>query len=59
MELGCDGVLINTAIARAKNPIQMAEAMKHAVISGRKSYLSGRINPSLFGFASTTNKGII
>ena len=59
MELGCDGVLINTAIARAKNPIQMAEAMKLAVISGRKSYLSGRINPNLFGSASTTNKGII
>ena len=59
MELGCDGVLINTAIAKAKNPIQMAEAMKLAVISGRKSFLSGRINPNLFGAASTTNKGII
>ena len=59
MELGCDGVLINTAIAKAKNPIQMAEAMKLAVISGRKSFLSGRINPNLFGSASTTNKGII
>ena len=59
MELGCDGVLINTAIARAKNPIQMAEAMKLAVISGRKSFLSGRISPNLFGSASTTNKGII
>ena len=59
MELGCDGVLINTAIAKAKNPIQMAEAMKLAVISGRKSYLSGRINPNLLGSASTSNKGII
>ena len=59
MELGCDGVLINTAIARAKNPIKMAEAMKLAVISGRKSFLSGRINLNLFGSASTTNKGII
>ena len=59
MELGCDGVLINTAIAKAKNPIQMAEAMKLAVISGRKSFLSGRINPNLFGSASTTLKGII
>ena len=59
MELGCDGVLINTAIAKAKNPIQMAEAMKLAVISGRKSFLSGRINPNLFGSASTSNKGII
>ena len=43
MELGCDGVLINTAIAKAKNPILMAESMKHAVIAGRKSFLSGRI----------------
>ena len=59
MELGCDGVLINTAIAKAKNPYQMAEAMKYAVISGRKSFLSGRINPNLFGSASTTNSGII
>ena len=59
MELGCDGVLINTAIAKAKNPIQMAEAMKFAVMSGRKSFLSGRINPNLFGSPSTTNKGII
>jgi len=59
MELGCDGVLINTAIAKANNPIQMAEAMKFAVISGRKSFLSGRINPNLFGSRSTTNKGII
>ena len=59
MELGCDAVLINTAIAKAKNPYEMAEAMKFAVISGRKSYLSGRINPNLFGSASTTNSGII
>ncbi|WP_075521395.1 thiazole synthase [Candidatus Pelagibacter communis] len=59
MELGCDGVLINTAIAKAKNPYEMAEAMKYAVISGRKSYLSGRINPNLFGSASTSNRGII
>ena len=59
MELGCDGVLVNTAIAKAKKPIQMAEAMKYAVISGRKSFLSGRINPNIFGSASTSNKGII
>ena len=43
MELGCDGVLINTAIAKANKPYIMAEAMKFAVIAGRKSYLSGRI----------------
>ena len=59
MELGCDGVLINTAIAKAKNPYQMAEAMKYAVIAGRKSYLSGRIKPNLFGSASTSKKGLI
>ena len=49
MEIGCDGVLINTAIAKAKNPYQMAEAMKYAVISGRKSFLSGRIDKNIFG----------
>ncbi len=59
MELGCDGVLINTAIAKAKKPFQMAQAMKYAVISGRLSYLSGRIKPNLAGSASTSNKGLI
>ena len=59
MELGCDGVLVNTAIAKAKYPYQMAEAMKLAVKAGRKSFISGRIKPILFGSASTSNKGII
>ena len=59
MELGCDGVLINTAIAKAKKPFEMAQAMKFAVISGRKSFISGRITKKLHGSASTTNKGII
>ena len=59
MELGCDGVLINTAIAKAKKPFEMAEAMKFAVIAGRKSYVSGRISKILHGSRSTTNKGII
>tara|TARA_B100001027_G_scaffold216847_2_gene194645 strand:- start:8096 stop:8692 length:597 start_codon:yes stop_codon:yes gene_type:complete len=59
MELGCDGVLVNTAIAKAKKPLEMAIAMKYAVISGRKSFVSGRIKKSLFASASTTNKGII
>ena len=59
MQLGCDGVLINTAIAQAKKPLLMAEAMKYAVISGRKSYLSGRIKPNLKGSPSTTKKGLI
>jgi len=59
MEIGCDGVLINTAIAQAKNPLQMAEAMKLAVIAGRKSYLSGRIKPNIFGNPSSPSKGVI
>ncbi len=56
MEIGCDGVLINTAIAKAKNPYQMAEAMKYAVISGRKSFLSGRIDKNIFGNPSSPKK---
>ena len=59
MELGCDGVLVNTAIAKAKKPFKMALAMKYAVISGRESYLSGRINKSLYGSSSSPTKGII
>jgi len=59
MELGCDGVLINTAIAKAKKPLEMAESMKFAVIAGRKSFLSGRIQPNLLGSASTSNRGLI
>ena len=59
MEMGCDGVLINTAIAKAKSPFQMAEAMKFAVIAGRKSFLSGRIKKNIFGNASSPKSGII
>ena len=59
MELGCDGVLINTAIAKAKNPFQMAIAMKHAVLAGRDSYLSGRIDKHYFANSSSPIKGII
>ena len=59
MELGCDGVLVNTAIAKANKPYIMAEAMKLAVIAGRKSYLSGRIKKNLFGSASSPKTGII
>ena len=58
MEMGCDAVLINTAIAKAKNPFQMAEAMKYAVISGRKSFLSGRIMPNLQGSPQLQIKGL-
>ena len=59
MEMGCDGVLINTAIAKAKKPNIMAEAMKLAVKSGRKSYLSGRIKKSYLGSPSSPKLGII
>jgi len=59
MELGCDGVLVNTAIAKAKKPFEMAQAFKHAVLAGRKSYLSGRISKNLMGEASSPSKGVI
>ena len=59
MELGCDGVLVNTAIAKAKNPFDMALAFKSAVIAGRKSFLSGRIEQTLMGKRSSPIKGII
>ena len=59
MELGCDGVLVNTAIAKAKKPFVMATAFKNAVIAGRQSYLSGRIEKTLTGGASSPTKGII
>ena len=59
MELGCDGVLVNTAIAKAKKPYDMALAFKNAVVAGRQSYLSGRILPNLMGSASSPTKGII
>ena len=59
MELGCDGVLINTAIAEAKNPIIMAEAMKHAVIAGRKSYKAIRMKKRTYGRASSPEKDLI
>ena len=59
MELGCDGVLINTAIAKAKNPFQMAIAMKNAVLAGRDSYLSGRILKSNYANPSSPTKGLI
>ncbi len=59
MELGCDGVLINTAIAKAKNPILMAQSMKYAVIAGRKSFLAGRIKMQNYASASSSFKGLI
>ncbi len=59
MELGCDGVLVNTAIAKAKKPFTMALAFKNAVLAGRQSYLSGRIKKNLMGKRSSPVKGII
>ena len=59
MELGCDGVLVNTAIAKAKKPILMASAFKTAVIAGRQSYLSGRIQKTIMGNPSSPSEGII
>tara|TARA_A100001011_G_scaffold358078_1_gene403521 strand:- start:1086 stop:1859 length:774 start_codon:yes stop_codon:yes gene_type:complete len=59
MELGCDGVLINTAIAKAKNPILMAKSMKNAVVAGRQSYIAGRIAKQNYGSASSPVKGLI
>jgi thiazole synthase len=59
MELGCDGVLINTAIANAKKPFQMAVAMKNAVLAGRGSYLSGRMSKSNFANPSSPTKGLV
>ncbi len=59
MELGCDGVLINSAIANSKKPILMARAFKDAVVSGRNSYLAGRMDKNYFAKASSPTKGLI
>ncbi|CAI8228852.1 MAG: Thiazole synthase [Alphaproteobacteria bacterium] len=59
MELGCDGVLMNTAIAEAKNPIVMAEAMKNAVIAGRQAYVAGRMAKRLYADPSSPLGGLI
>ena len=59
MELGCDGVLVNTAIAESKFPILMAKAMKYAVIAGHKSYLAGRMKKKLFADSSSPLDGLI
>ena len=59
MEMGCDGVLINSAIANAKKPILMAEAFKEAVRSGRKSFLAGRMKKKNLANPSSPTEGII
>lgn len=59
MEMGCDGVLMNTAIAGARDPILMAEAMKLAVEAGRKAFLAGRVPKKLYATASSPLDGIL
>ncbi len=59
MEMGCDGVLMNTAIASAKDPILMAEAMRLAIEAGRKAFLAGRIPKKLYATASSPLEGIL
>ena len=59
MELGCDGVLMNTAIAEAKNPILMASAMKKAIESGREAFLAGRMEKRLYASKSSPKDGVI
>ncbi|MEM6412912.1 MAG: thiazole synthase [Pseudomonadota bacterium] len=59
MELGCDGVLMNTAIAEAQDPIMMAKAMKNAVIAGRQAYLAGRMGKKRYADPSSPLAGLI
>ncbi|MEL7485475.1 MAG: thiazole synthase [Planctomycetota bacterium] len=59
MELGADGVLLNTAVAHATDPVMMAHAMRHATIAGRQSYLAGRIDKKLYATASSPMEGAI
>ena len=59
MELGVDGVLMNTGIAGAQDPVLMAEAMKNAVIAGRQAYLAGRMPKKLYATASSPLEGVV
>jgi len=59
MELGADGVLMNTAIAGAQFPVQMAGAMKHAVVAGRQAFLAGRIPRKMYATASSPVEGMV
>lgn len=59
MELGVDGVLLNTGIAHAKDPLRMADAMRHATEAGRLAYLAGRIPKRLYATASSPEEGVI
>jgi len=59
MELGCDGILMNTAVAQAKDPVLMAQAMRSAVEAGRLAYRAGRVPRKLYANASTTFEGMV
>jgi thiazole synthase len=59
MEMGCDGVLMNTAIAGARDPVLMAEAMRLGIEGGRKAFLAGRIAKKLYATASSPLEGIL
>jgi thiazole synthase len=59
MELGCDGILMNTAIAQAKKPALMAEAMRLGVVAGRKAFLAGRMEKRPYANASSPVVGLI
>ncbi|AXE62735.1 thiazole synthase [Candidatus Thioglobus sp. NP1] len=59
MELGCDGVLMNSAIANADDPLLMASAMRHAIIAGRESYLAGRMLKKVYASASSPMENLI
>jgi len=58
MELGCDGVLMNTAIAEARDPVLMASAMKHAIVAGREAFLAGRMPRRRYASASSPTDGV-
>jgi len=59
MELGADGVLMNTGIAQAQDTVLMAEAMKNAVVAGRQAYLAGRMPKKLYATASSPLEGVV
>ena len=59
MELGCDGVSLNTGIAGALDPARMAVAMKNACLAGRQAWLAGRISRKLYATASSPEEGVI
>jgi thiazole synthase len=58
-ELGADGVLLNSAIAHARDPILMSSAMRHAAIAGREAFLAGRIPKRLYATASSPEEGLV